>query len=581
MAKRTVRKVTKVDSQIPKMKDVDYRINKTDSLEQIRKKSKNRKKKEQTLNELSDEIIEMFENVEFSGPGASIMADEPLLNRMTNQPRPPSLTASRGDNLRANQDAISNMTSGRRADDINKSKNILSDPDDFELEEEYQDDDQDPAFVPRGANYEGGDSSDKYISDYRGDGLDYGATHSESFTGTAAIALAPAAFGANTREPKKKKTKLEKAMRPKRVVREYTPDFAAGEYKPGESKMNKIGGKGVQGDSLGSVGKSHYKAELSDASRGRKANAAMGLVGRNQQAGRQAKHDSSVADPDDNIQRPVGHDWPKKPKNFGGTAPMKGNRYNDGGQLGHVSEHWSPDLISSIMEQEVDIQTLFNRYAQSVNKVTQEGFHSLCEAYGHPYKVDKETLLKLMAVNPNYVFYEDQDSDGDFWAPEPVNQSEDFDFDEYDDEPEHTDGMLSDEEHEDLHEKIKAFCEKYGCPEEELHDLCHAYAQMPMDEHDEEDFGDMDDDAEDEMDDDDNMADDDDMEESAMQESWGEESEGVESESWGEDSEGVDNECWGEDGEGVDNECWDEEADVCPDCNCKNCKCARRDHQRG
>lgn len=552
MANKTIRKVTKVDSQIPKMKGVDYRINKMNDVEQIRKVSKDRKREEDTLNELARDVIEMAEDVEFGPVGTSIMADEPTYNRMTNQPSPPQLVASRGDSARNVGDSLTNVTGSTKPyADMDADKDLLSD-DEFELEQDFGD-----AIPPAGSNHMGTVRDDKYIYDYRGDGLDYGATHSESFTGTAAIALAPAAFGTDTRKSKKKitkKTKLENAMSRRRLVREYSPDFAAGNYKPGDGKMQKKGGKGVQAPSLGKI---DHNAESELTSHGeqwprkKSRNVAMSDVDDNGVDGQpQGSHKSSVGKPDDGYQTSVGHDWPAKPKNRGGTKAMKGSRYQDGGTLGGVSaESWSPANIGNLMGKTLSVQSLFDRYARSTGKVTQEGFVSLCEAYGEPIQLDRDSMLNLMERNRDFVFYEDEDSDGSYWVPSddeddmnmvdgPDGNFEDEDGDGIDDD---VDGELTDEEHSELHMKLKAFCKQYGCPENELHELCHEYAQTPMGDMDDEDF-------DDEECCDDDMDDMDDMDES-MGESWGE---GMECESWGE-GEGADEECMGE-GEGVETE---------------------------
>lgn len=556
MANKTIRKVTKVDSQIPRMKGVDYKIDKMNNVYQVKKKSKEQEKEEATLNELARDVIEMVEDVEFTGVGPSIMADEPTYNRMTNNPAPPQLVASRGDTVRNVGDSLTNASSSmKQYSDMDASKDLLDD-DEFDLDQDFE-----GAIEYPGSNNRGLVRPDKYITDYRGDGLDYGATHSESFTGTAAIALAPAAFGVDTRKSNKrakKKTKLENAMNRKRLVREYSPDFAAGSYKPGDAKMNKKGGKGLQSPSLGNIG---HKSESELTSHGeqwprkKSRNVAMSDVDDNGvDGGPQGSHKSSVGKPDDGYQTSVGHDWPAKPKNRGGTAAMKGSRYSDGGVLGggsNVEESWSPSRIGHMMGEEMNIQSLFDQYAKHVQKVTQNGFGSLCEAYGQNISLDRDVMLNLMDRNRDFVFYEDEDSDGSYWVPEDGDEdmdSMDGDMDDMDGDMDAMDGELTDDEHHDMHGKLKAFCEKYGCPEDELHDLCHKYAQEPMDEIDDEDFDDE------ESEDFDDMGDD--MGDGPDEESWGE-GEGMASESWGE---GADEGCMGE-GEGTGCESWAEGED--------------------
>lgn len=535
MGNKVVKKVTKVDSQIPKMKDVEYKIDKMNNVYQIKKKTKEREDEETTLNELAKDLVEMLEDVEYGKVGTSIMADQDTYNRMTNQPVPPQYAAARGDSIRNNLDTITNMTTDNRLyANMDSDKDLLKGSSEFELE-----DDSDSSEIHSGSNPRGLVRPDKYITDYRGDGLDYGATHSESFTGTAAIALAPAAFGVDTRKRKsKKKTKLETAMNRRRLVREYSPDFAPGNYKPGDANMMKKGGKGLQDKSLGKIdhdAKSDITAH-GEWPRKQKGNLAMGTVDEDGVDGEAAgTHGSSVGKPEDGIQSHVGHDWPSKPKNRGGQTAFKGPRYTDGGMLGgsSVEEGWSPARIGTLMGESMDVQALFDQYARSVSKVTQHGFESLCEAYGQELQIDRNVMLNLMDRNRDFVFYEDMDSDGSYWVP---GDEDEVESDE--------DGILTPEEHSELHDKLKAFCEKYGCPEDELHELCHEYAQLPMDDMDEEDFGDEDE-SEDEED-----SEDDELGDSPEEESW-DEAEGSASEGW--------NEGWSEsEGEGTEDECWDE-----------------------
>lgn len=180
--KKILHTVNKINSSAPpKMKGVEYRVNKLGDVEQIKKKTKDRDEHEETLNELSDDIIEMLEDVEFSGPGSSVMADEPTFNRMTNQSRPPSLNSSRHDNLRAQDETISNFGVSKRPANIDISAQS--------------------ARTGLKANVR---RPGRYVNASPSDGLDYGATHNESVTGTGAIAMAPSSFGV---KPEKKKTK--------------------------------------------------------------------------------------------------------------------------------------------------------------------------------------------------------------------------------------------------------------------------------------------------------------------------------------------------------------------------------------
>jgi hypothetical protein len=305
-------------------------------------------------------------------------------------------------------------------------------------------------------------------------------------------------------------------MSRKRLVREYTPDFAAGNYKPGEAKMGRHGGKSVANNSLGSIG---YNADSELTSHGeqwpRKHSKTVGMsdvddngVDSDSQGG----HASSVGKPVDGHTKQVSHNWPKKAKNSGGTTAMKGTRYTDGGVLGSggvsdVSEGWTPNKISTLLGEEQSVQQLFNKYAKNREWVCLESFGQYCQASGCPCRLDLESFESLMDQNRDFVFYEGQDSDGYYWTPlvEDMNEFDGFDDedDDYEDDVDDdidNDGIddemdmdfddeLTGEEHHDLHAKIRDFCDKYGCPEEELHELCHEYAQTPMNDEDEDDFG--------------------------------------------------------------------------------------------
>jgi len=191
-----------------------------------------------------------------------------------------------------------------------------------------------------------------------------------------------------------------------------------------------------------------------------------------------------------------------------------------------------------------------------------------------------------MDQNRDFVFYEGQDSDGYYWTPlvEEVHDMHDFDMEDDDDMDDDMDDMddidhdgiddhmdsdfdgeLTDGEHHDLHVKLRDFCDKYGCPEEELHDLCHEYAQTPMDETDDEDYGDEED-SEDEFSDEDYEEDDDLV--GPMDESWDEYSM----------EESVD-ECMGE---SVCHSCNSSpcKCDECDGCGCSPCECKMESRKR-
>jgi hypothetical protein len=387
-------------------------------------------------------------------------------------------------------------------------------------------------------------------------------------------------------------------MSRKRLVREYTPDFAAGNYKPGEAKMGRHGGKGLQSSGLGRIG---YDADSELTSHGEqwprkhKETAAMCDV---EESGVETKsqggHASSVGKPTDGHTKNVGHDWPKKPKNRGGMTAMKGSRYSDGGVLGQssseVSESWTPTKISKLLGEGYSIQSLFDKYAKGREWVCLESFCRYCEASGCQCQLDETSLETLMDRNQDFTFYEGADSDGRYWTP--LNEAvghyghdhDDFEDDyEGDDEFEDGDEMgmdsemgMDDEMGMDGEmgmgmgmDKVAAFAEKYDIPVEELEDLIDSCMgdQSDQDEPFSE-FGDEDGEmGDDEMDMDgemDDYSDDEDIEESWSESSMGESS--MDESMCDSVDESMD-ESWSEG--------WSEEEDseCCENCKCTPCEC--------
>lgn len=240
-------------------------------------------------------------------------------------------------------------------------------------------------------------------------------------------------------------------MSRKRLVREYTPDFAAGNYKPGDAKMGRHGGKSVQNNSLGSTGYSgHGELENKGEPWPRKHNetAAMCDVDENGVENKpQGVHVSSVGKPTDGHTKAMGHDWPKKPKNRGGsTTTMKGTRYADGGVLGSsnsgVSEGWTPNKIGNLMEGGVNLQKLFDQYAKNRKWVSLPSFNQFCEASGAQVQLDENIIYGLMQKNRDFTFYEGADASGTYWTPITENyEGEDDDYNDFgfDDEDEYDD----------------------------------------------------------------------------------------------------------------------------------------------
>lgn len=216
-------------------------------------------------------------------------------------------------------------------------------------------------------------------------------------------------------------------MNRRRLFREYSTDFASGNYKPGHAKMDHKGGKSVTGRNLGSIGYGQG-SEMTDhgAAWPRKHNetAAMCDV---EDSGVEDKpqgvHQSRSGSPDLPHLKNVNHDWPKKAKNSGGTRPMKGSRYSDAGVLGQQDmNEWSPNKIGSMMTDEANLQKAFDAYAKISKWVSLEGFHEYADASGLNVTIDENILLQLIDNNRDYVFYESSDREGSYWTPRVLNE---------------------------------------------------------------------------------------------------------------------------------------------------------------
>lgn len=396
---------------------------------------------DETLNELARDINNMLEGMDFSTAPASPPGGN------FNQPDTPQMVGSRGDIERANGDSPNNMTLSlpQTADgpDVSKAKSKYS------------------------ATARGSDLRDKYIASENG--LDSGVTHSESFTGTAGIALTPVAFEIPQKR-KKRKTEagynklaggtskkdydIEESNMSRAVINEWDPPFKAAGYTPGDHQMTSPTGNGVAArkpttDSVGSY-ETSTKSHGKEWPRDHKDTPAMCDVDENGVENEpQGSHESTHGEPNDGHQKKVGHDWPAEPKNSGqGVAePFDGERWSDGGTLkggqapngldvenddhglpsdgpitGTSSEGWTPSNIGKLMEGELDIQSLFNSYARQSGTVCLEEFQELCRAHGAGVKLDETSLLRLMDNNHELLFHEGRDASGAFWVGEELSE---------------------------------------------------------------------------------------------------------------------------------------------------------------
>jgi len=397
----------------------------------------------------------LIDDIAYSGPppiGGGAGSSEQLPNqRITNQFTPGQLDTPQYvgspelDRIRATGDSPNNMTSStsQMADgpDINKAKSKLQ------------------------ANHLGGEPRNKYITEP--DGITLGATHSESFTGTGAIAIAPIEYIVIDDEDEDTDDESpvinqESVMTSRRrsVLREWEPEFTGGDYKAGDYQMPSPTGQGVvdrkpKKMEIGSY-ETNTKSIGKEWPRKHKETAAMCDVDENGVEGKsQGGHVSKHSEASDGYQEKVGHNWPDQPKNDGnGVAePFGGTRWSDGGvlsgkapsefgarqgstgmpkegpitgtsgpQLGQPSESWDPSAIGRMIGEDYDLQGLFDIYARSTEVVCLEDFKTLMKAHGLTPTIDESSMLKLMKANAEFIFYEGEDANGIYWTGQPIHE---------------------------------------------------------------------------------------------------------------------------------------------------------------
>jgi len=437
--------------------DAHYRLNPTGDKELVIKKKG--EKDEETLSELAEDLCEMIEyygeGVDFAGPSPAMSPEQQGYERTHNAVTPmgsadsaPQLVRGDHEEERIAQDSPNDFTSTtKQASDGPELSRIKS---------------RIKASAVRGKP-----SRNKYITGYGGDRLDYGATHSESFTGTGAIAIGPAPYDTlddeDDEDDQDKAIDTSESLMPvnKRILREWEPSFAGGgDYDPGDYQMPSPIGNGVaerkpKKDKVGS-----YDTNTSNQGKEwpRKHNDTPAMCDVDDDGVEnkpQGSHESSVGEPTDGHQTEMGHNWPDEAKNSGsGVAePFEGNRWSDGGtlkggsgqdelsiksggsgmpskgtitgtsgpQYGQPSEgRWTPSLFATMMEGETNVHVLFNSYARDIEAVCLEDFQSLCKAHGCEINLDETSLVQLMKANREFIFYEGTDANGPYWVPTPL-----------------------------------------------------------------------------------------------------------------------------------------------------------------
>ena len=403
---------------------------------------------EETLNELVESLMGVLEGIDYSGPlpsGGGAGSPEQLdYQKNRNQPDTPLMVGSRGDSERAAGESPNNMTSSTSQEsdgpETSRVKSRLR------------------------ATARGTPSRNKYISGYYGDNIDLGATHSESFTGTGAIAIVPSAYqirdddDEDAEDDEDTGHQSENIMTKKNVINEWDPAFQAAGYEPGDYQMPSPTGDGVakRKSKQDTVGKYDTATQSKGKEWPRKHSetAAMCDVDDDGVEGKpQGGHKTTHGEASDGHQTPVGHNWPDQAKNSGsGVAePMSGTRWSDGGTLtggsgqdelqvkkggskmpskgpikgtrgaqnGQPSESWSPALIGRLLGEEYDLQALFDAYAYKHQVVCLEDFQLLCHAHGITAKLDEASILGLMHHNNDFIFYEGVDANGPYWTATP------------------------------------------------------------------------------------------------------------------------------------------------------------------
>lgn len=413
---------------------------------------------EETLNELSDDIMGMIESVAFGGPlptgGGAGSPEQLQTDRRHNR-----LVSSSGDQVREAGEDVNNFTSTtpQAADGPERSR---------------------AKSKIKTSTIRGNGPRNKYIAGYGGDGLDYGASHNESFTGTGAIAISPGGgyryvdLDDDEEEDQDPDKQTESNMsrqndvlteQVNQLLAEWEPSFKGGEYSPGDYQMPSPTGDGVaeRKPKKDKVGK--YDTNTSNQGkewpRDHNETAAMCDVDDDGVEHKpQGSHESSVGEPKDGHQSEMGHNWPDEAKNSGsGVAePFEGNRWSDGGtlqggsgqdemdnagraqkmpsdgpitgtsgpQLGQPSEsRWSPSNMAALMEGDVNLQDLFDSYARDYEMVCVEDFQALCNAHGAGASVDEISMLQLMESNREFIFYQGEDANGLYWTPTPIAEN--------------------------------------------------------------------------------------------------------------------------------------------------------------
>jgi len=227
----------------------------------------------------------------------------------------------------------------------------------------------------------------------------------------------------------------------RRLVREFTPDFEPGNYKPGHSEMHKAKGDGLADKKPTPLGHYEFDTEMHEVGEPfgmkRKRNLAMGQATDGSET--EAPHyDSKHGDAlDANQDWPdvaldeVGHNWPAPPKNKGGsTEEFPGTRWSDGGVLKNgrmlASEGWDRRNIGVLLEgvDEGVVRHLFNNWVRGIRQVRLSDFENLLHANGIDFAMNESAFENLLASHNRIVFHEGEDTNGKYWIGENAEMPE-------------------------------------------------------------------------------------------------------------------------------------------------------------
>jgi hypothetical protein len=399
---------------------------------------------EHTLNELEDEMADLVEEIMTPLPNPSaeyaISSEMPTEYRDANRPPFNDLDpfvmdpvivgndrgtacarAERNDKVRANHDELSNWAPGSGGE---------TEYNPLEGRSLEQQKDSIPASNYYTAKFVDKNTNNPVLTDRDLD-PDYATSECVSSTAGIASGVMNSFFTPTGRGRMKSR---------RRLMREFTPDFEPGNYKPGNPEMRKPKGQGLADKKPKPLGYGEADVELHEIGEPlgmkRKHNLAMGQAtdGAEEEAPHYESEHGDVLDanqdwPDVSTDE-VGHNWPAAPKNKGGsTEAFPGTRWTDGGVLSPramAAEGWNPKNIGVLTEgvDENIVRHLFNNWVRGIRQVRLSDFENLLHANGIEFAMNESAFENLLAAHDRIVFHEGQDSNGKYWIGENAEMPE-------------------------------------------------------------------------------------------------------------------------------------------------------------